>query len=90
RQISAQNIGATLGRCTDAGAAGSVTPGRAPAEKPWAETELQLVGPVSRRHHGDRSTWVFQSASCSAEPIDPSSHSGAKTRLIALCPGGNE
>lgn len=33
-----------------------------------AETELQLVGPVSRRHHGDGSTWVFQSArGCSAE-----------------------
>ena len=34
-----------------------------------AETELQLVGPVSRRLHGDRSTWVFQSAGCSAEPV---------------------
>lgn len=34
-----------------------------------AETELQLVGPVSRRRHGDRSTWVFQSAGCSVEPI---------------------
>lgn len=36
--------------------------GPSPCEK--AETELQPVGPVSRRRHGDRSTWVFQSARC--------------------------